>query len=155
MVSGVEVFISYCVADGEAAAQITTLLRRSGLNAWRDVDGVRLRAKHDREILSAIEEAFVVVLVLSHRAAARPWVRAEIAHALARGTRVVVIRIGPCDIPDWAGPSTVVDIWSAADADDRIVWTISRIVRRLKRRGRDVTHPEGIRTDRDRYGYRL
>lgn len=129
------------MVDGETAARVVALLRAAWLNAWLDLDGVRMRRSATADILGALHQTAAVVVVLSPASALSPWVRAEIAYARALGAKIVALRLEPFVLPTWFGASTVVDVWRDPVAAERVlVQRLTRIVtsRAARRRYSDA-----------------
>src|SRR6202171_5827554 len=87
-----EVFISYASQDAAVANAIVESLERHGITCWiapRDVVPGSLYAD---EIVGAINDAKVVVLVLSEHAVASPHVGKEIERASSKRRRIIALR---------------------------------------------------------------
>lgn len=96
---GTHVFISYAHADGHASAlKLEAALRQAQIPCFRDqtigLDEV------SSELLVAIREASVMVLLLTPRAANSPWVQQEVACAVMERTELVVVQLEPTELPD-------------------------------------------------------
>jgi hypothetical protein len=87
------VFISYSRLDGEVARQIVTQLEAHGIECWYDKRDVPGGTDWPAEIVRAIGEARVIVLIFSASANSSPQVRREVILAMERGVRVVPFRI--------------------------------------------------------------
>jgi hypothetical protein len=89
------VFISYSSPDAAIAADICGALERNGHSCWIAPRDVTPGAFYADAIVSAIDAASVVLLVLSQHAAASPHVVREIERAtLTTGHPVVADRAG-------------------------------------------------------------
>ena len=117
----VNVFVSYSVADSGAAHAVTRTLRAAGFNAWRDVDGIRMRDAHQARILRALEVAEAIVLLSTPRAQLRPWVQAELHAGQRFGAAVVIVRLLPGRIPEGVTPAYVVDAFAGTDNAYRLL----------------------------------
>jgi len=87
-----DVFISYASQDTATADAIVEFLERHGLRCWvapRDVVPGSLYAD---EIVGAINEARVVVLVLSEHSVKSPHVGKEIERASSKRRRIIALR---------------------------------------------------------------
>jgi TolB-like protein/Flp pilus assembly protein TadD len=85
------VFVSYASQDATVAHSVVAAMERAGLKCWiapRDVTPGTLYAD---EIVRAINEAEVVVLVLSEQAVASPHVGKEIERASAKRRRIIAL----------------------------------------------------------------
>jgi TolB-like protein/Tfp pilus assembly protein PilF len=87
-----DIFISYASQDTATADAIVEILERHGLRCWvapRDVVPGSLYAD---EIVGAINEAKVVVLVLSEHSVKSPHVGKEIERASSKRRRIIALR---------------------------------------------------------------
>jgi TolB-like protein len=85
------VFVSYASQDTAVANAVVTAMERRGLKCWiapRDVVPGTLYAD---EIVKAINEATVVVLILSEQAVASPHVGKEIERASSKRRRIIAL----------------------------------------------------------------
>jgi TolB-like protein/tetratricopeptide (TPR) repeat protein len=87
------VFISYASADHNVADAVVGELERVGLKCWIAPRDVVPGALYADEIVRAIDEAKVVVLVLSQSAIASPHVGKEVERASSKRRRIVALRI--------------------------------------------------------------
>ena len=88
-----DVFISYASQDAAIANAVVLALERAGLSCWiapRDVVPGSLYAD---EIVGAINEAKVVVLVLSQHSVASPHVGKEIERASSKRRRIIAFHM--------------------------------------------------------------
>jgi len=89
----VEVFISYASHDAAVANAVVEILERHGIACWiapRDVVPGSLYAD---AIVGAINDAKVVVLVLSEQSLASPHVGKEIERASSKRRRIIALHI--------------------------------------------------------------
>src|SRR5579863_4240119 len=87
-----EVFISYASQDAAVANAVLEALEKQGIRCWiapRDVVPGSLYAD---EIVGAINDAKVVVLVLSEHSIASPHVGKEIERASSKRRRIIALR---------------------------------------------------------------
>jgi TIR domain len=88
-----DVFVSYASQDGAVANAVVLALERAGLSCWiapRDVVPGSLYAD---EIVGAINDARVVVLVLSRHSVASPHVGKEIERASSKRRRILAFHM--------------------------------------------------------------
>jgi TolB-like protein/Tfp pilus assembly protein PilF len=88
-----DVFVSYASQDGAVANAIVLALERAGLSCWiapRDVVPGSLYAD---EIVGAINDARVVVLVLSRHSVTSPHVGKEIERASSKRRRILAFHV--------------------------------------------------------------
>jgi len=88
-----DVFISYASQDAAVADAVVRSLERAGLKCWIAPRDVVPGALYADEIVRAINESKVVVLVLSEQAVASPHVGKEIERASSKRRRIVALRI--------------------------------------------------------------
>ena len=86
------VFVSYASQDAAIANSVVASLESQGLKCWIAPRDVVPGALYADEIVGAINEARVVVLVLSEHGATSPHVDKEIERASSKGRRIVVLR---------------------------------------------------------------
>jgi len=89
-----DVFISYASPDAAVAEVMVETLERHGITCWiapRDVTPGSLYAD---EIVAAINDAKVVVLVLSQHSVASPHVGKEIERASSKRRRIIALHVG-------------------------------------------------------------
>jgi TolB-like protein len=86
------VFISYATQDASVANAVVRELERIGLKCWIAPRDVVPGALYADEIVRAIDDAKVVVLVLSESAIASAHVGKEVERASSKRRRIVVLR---------------------------------------------------------------
>ena len=94
-----DVFISYASQDAAVADAVVGALERAGLKCWIAPRDVVPGALYADEIVRAINEAKVVVLVFSEAAAASPHVGKEIERASSKRRRIVALRTDAASLP--------------------------------------------------------
>jgi TolB-like protein len=93
------VFISYSSPDAAIAAEICSALERNGQSCWIAPRDVVPGAFYADAIVSAIDAASVVLLVLSQHAAASPHVIREIERATSKRLAILSLRIELVQMP--------------------------------------------------------
>jgi TolB-like protein len=93
------VFISYASQDAAIANALVDALEREGLKCWIAPRDVIPGAQYADEIVRAINESKVLVLVLSERAAASAHVSREIERAASKRRRILVLRTDASPLP--------------------------------------------------------
>ena len=88
-----DVFISYSKPDTEAARQLVAQLEAHGTECWYAGRDVPAGMDWPAEIVHAIGESRVMVLIFSAAANQSPQVRREVILAMERNVRVVPFRI--------------------------------------------------------------
>ena len=87
------VFVSYSSRDRVAAEVIRDGLERRGLHCWIAPRDVRPGADWSEEILGAIENAGLMLLVVSSNANASNQIKREVERAVNRGVPILPLRI--------------------------------------------------------------
>lgn len=93
------VFISYASQDKAVTNAVVAVLERHGVKCWIAPRDVVPGALYADEIVRAINEARVVVLILSEQSAASPHVGKEIERASAKSRRIVALRTDSVSLP--------------------------------------------------------
>src|SRR5579871_1440476 len=93
------VFISYASQDAAFADAVVGALERAGLRCWIAPRNVVPGALYADEIVRAINEAQVVVVILSEQAVASPHVGKEIERASSKRRRIVALRTTTVSLP--------------------------------------------------------
>jgi adenylate cyclase len=97
--ASVHVFISYASQDAAVANSIVEALERHGLKCWIAPRDVVPGALYADEIVRAINEAWVVIVILSEQAVASPHVGKEIERASSKRRRIVALRTDAVSLP--------------------------------------------------------
>jgi TolB-like protein/Tfp pilus assembly protein PilF len=90
--STADVFVSYASQDATPANALVAFLEGRGLKCWIAPRNVTPGSLYADEIVRAINEAGVFILVLSEHAVASPHVGKEIERASSKRRRIVVLR---------------------------------------------------------------
>jgi hypothetical protein len=88
-----DIFISYSQPDRDCANELTHHLEASGFTVWIAPRDVSPAAEWAEEIIDAISEAKVMVLVFSSSSNASPQVRREVERAVHKDLRILPFRI--------------------------------------------------------------
>src|SRR6202051_4712316 len=88
-----DVFISYAPQDVATANAVSTALERAGLSCWIAPRDVVPGCLYADEIVGAINDAKVVVLVLSEHSVGSPHVGKEIERASSKLRRIIAFHI--------------------------------------------------------------
>ncbi len=96
------VFISYASQDAAVANALVKALEGNGIKCWIAPRDVVPGALYADEIVRAINEAQVVVLILSEQAVASSHVGKEIERASSKRRRIVALRTD--DVSPWSPP---------------------------------------------------
>lgn len=123
------IFFSYSRDDSEFVLDLAKKLRAEGRNVWLDQLDIETGERWDRSIEKALEEADVLLVVLSKTSVDSDNVMDEVSFALEEGKRVLPVLYEDCDIPfrlrrlQFADFTTDVDsgmetLFKALDMDD-------------------------------------
>lgn len=93
------IFISYASADAETANAVVTRLESEGLACWIAPRDVTPGALYADEIVRAINNCSLVVLVLSAQAVASVHVGKELERASSKGRRIIALRTDNVALP--------------------------------------------------------
>jgi TolB-like protein/thioredoxin-like negative regulator of GroEL len=86
------VFVSYASQDAEVAKALVADLERHGIKCWIAPRDVTPGSQYADEIVAAINDSKVLVLVLSEHAVASPHVGREVERAASKRRRIIVLR---------------------------------------------------------------
>lgn len=90
--AGRDVFVSYASQDVAIADSVVENLEKNGIRCWIAPRDVTPGSQYADEIVGAINDAKVLVLVLSEHAIASPHVGKEIERASSKRRRVIALR---------------------------------------------------------------
>jgi TolB-like protein len=93
------VFVSYASQDAAVANAVVGTLEGAGLACWIAPRNVVPGAIYAGEIVRAINESSLVVLVLSAHAVASPHVGKELERASSKRRRIITLRTDGADLP--------------------------------------------------------
>lgn len=95
-----EIFISYARKDRERAGPIVELFRDKGYSYWMDEGNIEAARLWSEQIVQAIKECEVLVLLVSENSLASDNVHKEVMLASETNKRILPIYLEPCDLPD-------------------------------------------------------
>ncbi len=95
-----KIFISYARKDREKTAPITDLFRDKGYSYWMDESNIEAAGLWSEQIVQAIKECEVLVLLVSENSLASDNVHKEVMLASESNKRILPIYLEPCDLPD-------------------------------------------------------
>jgi hypothetical protein len=95
----VSVMISYSRTDSQFVDQLQRDLEARGFPTWVDRRDIDAGTVWDKEIVRGIEDARVVLVVMTPTSMASKWVRKEYSYALSRRKVVIPLLYYPCDPP--------------------------------------------------------
>jgi adenylate cyclase len=88
-----DVFVSYASQDVAVANAVVEALEQQGIKCWIAPRNVTPGSQYADEIVGAINDAKVIVLVLSEHAIASPHVGREVERAASKRRRVIALKI--------------------------------------------------------------
>jgi hypothetical protein len=88
-----KVFISYSREDRMPVERLAELLKANGLEVWTDSE-IPIGEDWQRAIETAIDEASVILLVMSPSSMASPWLQVEYGMALRSGAKIIPLVLG-------------------------------------------------------------
>lgn len=112
------VFISYARQDGALAEQVEDALKRAGVETWSDRD-LTVGSPWSRDIMTALEEAAAVVVLVTPASLESDWVQHEWSAAIEKSKRVIPAVAGGAtfaDLPAHLGARQGVDLNQNLDA---------------------------------------
>lgn len=90
-----DVFISYATAQRSCAEELRAILSAPGISTWLAPDDVPASADYADAILTAINGARLLLLVLSNAAVDSPHVLREVERAVSKRLPILALRIEP------------------------------------------------------------
>src|SRR5882757_8082592 len=87
-----DVFVSYASQDAATANAVVEALERQGIRCWIAPRDVTPGSQYADEIVGAINDSKIVVLVLSEHAVASSHVGKEIERASSKRRRIIALR---------------------------------------------------------------
>jgi hypothetical protein len=94
-----DVFISHASEELAQAREVADILAAAGINSWLDQSGIRAGRSFVGEITVGLDQAKVIVLILSAKAVASDWVLSEVTYAKSRKLPILPLRIERFDLP--------------------------------------------------------
>lgn len=98
--STVPIFVSHASEDKAAARGVAAYLRRVGWTVWIDESGIAGGKDWRAELVRALEDTWVVVLLVSTNAMRSKWVIREVQAADRLGKPVLPAVVDPAPYPD-------------------------------------------------------
>jgi hypothetical protein len=109
------VFLSYAYEDHVDATRVAQSLNEADLNVWFGQWHLSPGDDLDKKISDAIRSSDKLVVLLSPRSVASPWVRSELEQALSarldrRGIDIIPALLAPCTVPEDLRSRGIVDL---------------------------------------------
>lgn len=95
----IKCFFSYSRVDSGFVLKLATDLKNEGLNAWLDQLDIQPGSRWDASIEHALNEAEVMLVVLSNSSVKSENVLDEVSYAINKGKRVIPLLIDNCEVP--------------------------------------------------------
>ena len=99
MAENADVFISYSREDKEKVLELTAKLRAAGVPLWIDVGGIDGARMWGEEIVNALDNAKVLLLMVSESSVRSHNVAKEVVLASERKGRILPVHLEPTQIP--------------------------------------------------------
>ena len=97
-----KVFVSYSRSDSQQVLPLVERLEReTGVHLWIDRDGIESAEQFEDVIIRAIDQAEVVLFMLSDNSQHSHWTKDEVSYAKNIGKRVVPIVLNGSDLHGW------------------------------------------------------
>ena len=97
-----KVFVSYSRADKDKVLPLVKSLEKSvGTKFWIDLEGIESAAQFEEVIIRAIDQAEVVLFMLSDNSQHSQWTKNEVSYAKNIGKRVVPIILYGGGLEGW------------------------------------------------------
>ena len=97
-----DVFISYCRKDIKKAKRIKEEIENStSLKCWMDIEGIESGSQFEDVIISAIDNARFVLLLLSENSMQSKWTKNEVRYAYETHKKVIPLNIDRCTPSGW------------------------------------------------------
>ena len=99
---GAEIFISYSRKDLSKAKIIKGEIEKiTSLSCWMDLDGVESGSQFEDVIISAIDNARIVVFLLSDNSMQSKWTKDEVRYAYETRKKIIPVNIDNCTPSGW------------------------------------------------------
>jgi hypothetical protein len=93
-----KIFISHSHSDTDWADWIDVQLKKRGFQVWRDLTSIRPGQSFIAELNNAIQEADLMVVLMSPDYFTSAWARQETEFAAARKIPIIPALIKPCEV---------------------------------------------------------
>jgi TIR domain len=98
-----KIFISHSHHDAKWANWIDVQLTKRGFQVWRDLTSIRPGQSFIAELNNAIQEADLMVVLMSPDYFSSAWARQETEFAAARKIPIIPVLIAPCEVQGLLG----------------------------------------------------
>lgn len=98
-----KIFISYSRFDLEVVDRIVkTIEQNTGANCWVDLTGIESGSLFEDKIIQAIDNADVLLFMMSDQSLKSPWAKREVFYAEEKGKRVIPVSLDGKSLRGWA-----------------------------------------------------
>ncbi len=94
-----EIFVSYSRADRERVLEITSRLTAQGVSVWIDLEGISAASRWSAEIVHALEQCRLLLLMVSATSVDSTYVRQEVLLAAESGKALLPLYLDPVRLP--------------------------------------------------------
>ena len=99
---GAEIFISYSRKDISKAKKIKEEIEKiTSVSCWMDLDGIESGSQFEDVIISAIDNARLVVFLLSDNSMQSKWTKDEVRYAYETKKKIIPVNIDNCTPSGW------------------------------------------------------
>ncbi len=97
-----DIFISYCRKDIAKAKRIKEdIERNTSAKCWMDLDGIESGSQFEDVVISAIDNARIVVFLLSENSMKSKWTKDEVRYAYETKKKIIPVNIDRCAPSGW------------------------------------------------------
>lgn len=115
--SGRNIFLSYSHNDSEIALDFYDKLKKHGLTVWMDKKDMSLGTSWTSAIENAIDNASVIVFLITPNAKDSQWIKEEVKLARSKGKAILPVYLEG-DIPESLTEHQMLDLSAIALSDD-------------------------------------
>lgn len=96
------IFISYSRFDREKVMKMVRLIEQeTGMKCWVDMTGIESGGQIEDTIVKALDQAEVLLFMMSDQSLASPWTKREVLYAESEGKRIVPVSLDGKPLRDW------------------------------------------------------
>ncbi len=131
-----DAFISHSSQDAESAGKVQKILGEAGLTVWLDHSALRFGVLLRDELLTAIRNSHVLILLWSKAAAKSRWVASEILSAFHMGRFIVLVGLDKTRLPQFLQNTVYL---AAGRSGEQVLDNLPRAVREAPETANQVT----------------
>jgi TolB-like protein len=140
-----DIFISYSSKDREKAKQLTEMLTSSGLSVWIDLEGIGAASRWSEEIVHAINNCHVLILLLSSSSVQSHNVIKEVSLASEKTKKILPVELEPVEVP-------VSMQYALAGIQRTTMSNIDSVLRALSKFGLETSKPPELKIVKEKDG---